>query len=120
MNTIADRLASLKLNSCTCQGLRGDGQHEPDCPTDIINDACAALRQRDELIKLTEAAKDVLGRESFWSHVSCISNLKSLGSCYWDERDNEIVDGAGQEISDLRDALDGIVKAATLEKERKE
>lgn len=44
LRAAADRLAIHKLNSCTCEGLRGFGQHDPNCLAGAIDDACRILR----------------------------------------------------------------------------
>lgn len=56
MTEVVERLARLKFMSCTCDRLRGPGEHEPPCPTDVIHDACTALRSIEARIEELEGA----------------------------------------------------------------
>lgn len=48
LGAMANKLGSLKFNSCLCQGLREPGKHDENCPTDAIHAGAAALFQLAE------------------------------------------------------------------------
>lgn len=104
MNTIADRLALLKFNSCTCLDLRGYGQHEPRCPTGIIHDACVSLRtlsvriealERDnaELRKALRASRCPRPMEG--SYPCTVGGCFNSGNCGCDAR-TALHEGGGE------------------------
>lgn len=46
---IADRLGLMVFQSCTCDSLRGWGQHDDNCPTDVLRVAAERIRTMDEI-----------------------------------------------------------------------
>ena len=80
-NKIADRLSGHKFNSCTCESLRGDGQHESKCLTDAIALACEELRRpvtalgaqatpNGWVIVPQEMTTDMMGAYHHWKRVA--------------------------------------------------
>lgn len=84
MSDIANRLALLKMNSCTCPDIRIQGKHEPDCPTDIIHEACVDLRTLErENAKLRSVmlpiASVAMAAGTIWLDTETVDRLPHVG-----------------------------------------